>query len=67
LSLQNIAGIALHGLEHDNIAGECPEGEPFHLLKTIAQSQVKCIVVHYRKILQILIFVCIFKIQILLL
>uniref|UniRef100_A0A915LHA5 Chitinase II domain-containing protein n=1 Tax=Meloidogyne javanica TaxID=6303 RepID=A0A915LHA5_MELJA len=39
LSLQNIAGIALHGLEHDNIAGECPEGEPFHLLKTIAQSQ----------------------------
>uniref|UniRef100_A0A1I8BTB6 Glyco_hydro_18 domain-containing protein n=1 Tax=Meloidogyne hapla TaxID=6305 RepID=A0A1I8BTB6_MELHA len=39
LSLQNIAGIALHGLEHDNIAGECPEGEPFLLLRTIAQSQ----------------------------
>uniref|UniRef100_A0A1I8BE46 Glyco_hydro_18 domain-containing protein n=1 Tax=Meloidogyne hapla TaxID=6305 RepID=A0A1I8BE46_MELHA len=39
LSLQNIAGIALHGLEHDNIVGECPEGEPFLLLRTIAQSQ----------------------------
>ncbi|CAK5089174.1 unnamed protein product [Meloidogyne enterolobii] len=26
-------------IKHDNIAGECPEGEPFHLLRTIAQSQ----------------------------
>ena len=39
LSLQGIGGIALHGLEMDNVDGQCPHDEPFQLLRTIVNSQ----------------------------
>uniref|UniRef100_A0A915D8M5 GH18 domain-containing protein n=1 Tax=Ditylenchus dipsaci TaxID=166011 RepID=A0A915D8M5_9BILA len=39
-SMQDLGGIALHGMEMDNIAGECPSGSPFHLLKSIVKAQM---------------------------
>jgi len=39
-SLKNLGGIALHALEEDNIAGKCPKGKPFRLLRAIAEAQV---------------------------
>lgn len=38
--MKKFGGIALHGMELDNIAGECPPQNAFPMLKAIARSQV---------------------------
>ncbi|KAI1726422.1 glycosyl hydrolases family 18 domain-containing protein [Ditylenchus destructor] len=45
ISMKKFGGIALHGMELDNIAGECPPQNAFPMLKAIARSQVcdKCL------------------------
>ena len=40
ISIKNFGGIAFHGLERDNIDGQCPRGRPFYLLRAIADAQV---------------------------
>ena len=37
--MNHFGGIALFAIEMDNIAGECPVGKPYSLLKTIVDAQ----------------------------
>jgi GH18 family chitinase len=39
-SLNNFGGIGLHAIEMDNIYGECPQGQPYPLLKALIKAQV---------------------------
>uniref|UniRef100_A0A914I8Q1 GH18 domain-containing protein n=1 Tax=Globodera rostochiensis TaxID=31243 RepID=A0A914I8Q1_GLORO len=44
ISLNGFAGIALHGVELDNVDGECPQNESFPILRQIVETQMcsKC-------------------------
>uniref|UniRef100_A0AC35G5M4 GH18 domain-containing protein n=1 Tax=Panagrolaimus sp. PS1159 TaxID=55785 RepID=A0AC35G5M4_9BILA len=39
-SLNNFGGIGLHAIGMDNIYGECPQGQPYPLLKALIKAQV---------------------------
>uniref|UniRef100_A0A914CE57 GH18 domain-containing protein n=1 Tax=Acrobeloides nanus TaxID=290746 RepID=A0A914CE57_9BILA len=39
-SMNGYGGIALFGVEMDNVDGECPKREPYQLLKTIVDAQI---------------------------
>ncbi|CAD5220911.1 unnamed protein product [Bursaphelenchus xylophilus] len=49
-SLSQFGGIALTGLEMDNVQGQCPAGQPYPILKTIVDSQTCDLCVKEREI-----------------